>query len=195
MSRFGFTLRRALIAGAVLGVTDVAAAQGAKPASPQVERGRYLVGIMACSDCHTPMKMGPNGPEPDRARYLSGHPATFKMPKPPALGAGPWLWAGAATNTAFAGPWGITYTINLTSDEATGIGAWTEANFVKALKAGKHLGIGRPIQPPMPWPQYSSASEDDLKAIFAYLKTVPPIKNLAPEYEPPAAAPPAPAKR
>jgi hypothetical protein len=195
MSRFGFVVRLGVIAGFVLGVAGNAAAQGGKPASPQVDRGRYLGGIMACGDCHTPMKMGPQGAQPDTARHLSGHPAALRMPKPPSLGAGPWLWTGAATNTAFAGPWGVTYAANLTSDEATGIGAWTEANFVKALKTGRHLGIGRPIQPPMPWPQYSSATEDDLKAIFAYLKTVPPIKNLAPEYEPAAAPPAAPAKR
>ena len=73
---------------------------------------------------------------------------------------------------------------NLTSD-ATGIGSWTEANFVRALKEGKHLGVGRPINPPMPWPAYRHATEDDLKAVFAYLKTVPPVKNQAPEYEPP----------
>lgn len=189
MSRFDVVARRALLAAAVLTAAAGALAQGVRPASPQVERGRYLVDIMACNDCHTPMKMGAKGPEPDMARHLSGHPAALKMTKPPALGAGPWLWAGAATNTAFAGPWGITYAINLTSDEATGIGSWTEANFVRAIKTGKHLGIGRTIQPPMPWPQYSAANEEDLKAIFAYLKTVPPIKNAVPEYEPPAAVP------
>jgi hypothetical protein len=195
MRLFASVVLRAVLAGAVVAVASSnALAQGEKTGSPQSERGRYLVGIMGCGDCHTPMKMTPNGPEPDRARFLSGHPATLKMPKPPALGAGPWLWAGAATNTAFAGPWGVTYSINLTSDEATGLGSWTEANFVKALKIGKHLGIGRPIQPPMPWQQYRTATDDDLKAIFAYLKTVPPIKNLAPEYEPPP-APVAPAKQ
>ena len=105
---------------------------------------------------------------------------------PPVDGKG-WVWAGNATNTAFAGPWGVSYAVNLTSD-ATGIGSWTEANFVRAIKEGKHLGVGRPINPPMPWPAYRNATEEDLKAVYAYLKTVPPVKNVAPEYQPPQMA-------
>lgn len=130
------------------------------------------------------MKMGAKGPEPDFARRLSGHPQTVKVTKPAPIDAKSWIWAGNATNTAFAGPWGVSYAPNLTSD-ATGIGSWTEANFLAALKEGKHLGVGRPIAPPMPWPAYRHATDDDLKAVFAYLKTVPPVKNQAPEYEPP----------
>ncbi len=156
-------------------------------ASPAVERGRYLVAIMGCSDCHTPLKMGAKGPEPDQKLFLSGHPEKMKMPPAPSA-TGPWLWSGAATNTAFAGPWGVTYAPNLTSDEATGIGAWTEENFLKALRTGRHLGVGRPIQPPMPWPAFSRATDEDLRAVFAYLKTVPAVRNLAPEYRPPQVA-------
>ena len=77
--------------------------------------------------------------------------------------------------------------MTLTSD-ATGIGSWTEASFVRAIKDGKHLGGGRPINPPMPWPAYRNATEEDLKAVYAYLKTVPPVKNVAPEYQPPQMA-------
>ena len=58
----------------------------------------------------------------------------------------------------------------------------------KALKEGKHLGVGRPIAPPMPWPAYRRATVDDLKAVYAYLKTLPPVKNAAPEYQPPQVA-------
>ncbi len=88
----------------------------------RVERGRYLVSIMGCHDCHTPWKMGANGPEPDMTRALSGHPEGFAMTTPPAL-TGTWLSAGAATNTAYAGPWGISYTANLTPDQNTGSGS------------------------------------------------------------------------
>ncbi len=67
------------------------------------------------------MQAGPDGPAPDMARMLSGHPESMQMPPPPALPEGPWLWLGAATNTAFAGPWGITYAPNLTPDSTTGL--------------------------------------------------------------------------
>jgi hypothetical protein len=189
------TVRRAAFAGAAAALlasaTLLAADAPKKPltfgVSPEVARGKYLVGIMGCDDCHTPMKMGAKGPEPDPSRRLAGHPRELKLPQAPAPDPRGWLWAGNATNTAFAGPWGVSYAINLTSD-ATGIGAWSEANFVKALKEGRHLGVGRPIAPPMPWPAYRHATEEDLRAVFAYLKTVPPVKNQAPEYEPPKVA-------
>lgn len=107
------------------------------------------------------------------------------MPPPPSFGDGPWMWAGATTNTAFAGPWGISYAINLTSDEETGLGIWTEDMFISAIRSGKQFGKGRPIMPPMPWQAYSHMTDDDLKAMFAYLKTVPPIANHVPDWQPP----------
>ena len=82
--------------------------------------------------------------------------------------AGPWLWAGAATNTAFAGPWGISYAANLTPDQNTGLGIWTEEMFVKAMRTGRHMGSSREILPPMPWPALRNATDEDLKAIYAY---------------------------
>src|SRR5450830_754442 len=103
----------------------ISAAEATKKQSPQVARGKYLVTIMACNDCHTPLKMGPKGPEPGMTRMLSGHPQEMKLPPPPAP-AGPWIWSGTGTLTAFAGPWGISYAINLTPDQNTGIGIWTE---------------------------------------------------------------------
>jgi hypothetical protein len=118
------------------------------------------------------------------ARYLSGHPEGMAMPPAPDPGGGPWIAASSATNTAFAGPWGVSYARNITSDEGTGIGSWTEEMFVQSLKTGKAFGGGRQVLPPMPWPAYSSATEDDLKAVFAYLKTVPAIPNRAPDSVP-----------
>ena len=155
--------------------------------SPQLERGRYLLAIGGCHDGHTPMKMGPKGPEPDMTKALSGHPAELRMTPAPKL-AGPWLWAGAATNTAFAGPWGISYAANLTPDPETGIGIWKEDTFVKAMRLGKHWGqpAARDILPPMPWQAYKHMTDEDLKALFAALMAGKPIKNVVPEYQPPA---------
>ena len=150
-----------------------------------IERGRYLVTLTGCGDCHTPLKMGENGPEPDTALFLAGHPESLEMPAPPAL-EGPWVWAGAGTNTAFVGPWGVTYAANLTPDENTGLGIWTEEMFVQAMRTGRHMGQSRPIQPPMPWPGYAQATDEDLQAIYAYLRSLKPIENRVPEYRSPS---------
>ena len=151
----------------------------------RVLHGAYLVAAFGCADCHTPMKMGPKGPEPDLSRPLSGHPEQLKLSPPPKADAS-WVWFGSATNTAYAGPWGISYAINLTSDKETGLGSWKENEFVQALKTGKHAGVGRPIMPPMPWQALSHLTEDDLRAMFQYLQTVPPVRNRVPDYQPPA---------
>ena len=160
-------------------------------AQQQVERGKYLVGFGGCHDCHTPFKMGPNGPEPDMSRALSGHPAGFVMSDAPKLD-GKWMWAGAATNTAFAGPWGVSYARNLTPDQVSGLGIWTEEMFLKTMRTGRHMGVSRPILPPMPWQAVGSLKDEDIKAIFAYLRTVKPVRNEVPD---PIIAPPPPAPK
>jgi len=181
----------ALVLTGALGLTSCKGAgpsQEAPGPSSQVDpvaRGKYLVTIVGCNDCHSPLQRGPSGPQPDMARMLSGHPESMKMPRVPAVPQ-PWLWIGAATNTAYAGPLGVTYATNLTPDENTGIGIWTEDMFVRALKTGKHMGTSRTIQPPMPWPWYGHMADEDLKAIYAYLRSIPPIKNQVPDYEEPA---------
>ncbi|HET9212475.1 MAG TPA: c-type cytochrome [Thermoanaerobaculia bacterium] len=167
----------AIAATGCQGTSNVDAAK-ASPANA-VERGKYLVTISGCNDCHTPMKMGANGPEPDTAHLLAGHPSEMAMPPAPAA-QGPWLWSGAATNTAFAGPWGVSYSANLTPDKETGIGIWKEEQFIKAMRTGKHWGEGRPILPPMPWQGIAAMSDGDLKAVFAYLQSVPPVRNSVP---------------
>jgi hypothetical protein len=154
------------------------------PKEDPVSRGKYLVTTLACNDCHTPFKMGPNGPEPDMTKMLSGHPESMPLPPPPEP-TGPWIWGGAATNTAYYGPWGITYSPNITPDQNTGLGIWTEDIFIKAIRTGKHFGTSRPIMPPMPWQSYSQLNDEDLKAMYAYLRTIPPIKNTVPDYAPP----------
>jgi hypothetical protein len=145
-----------------------------------VSRGKYLVNFGGCHDCHTPLKMGPKGPEPDMSRALSGHPEQLVMgPAPKAQGA--WMWSAAATNTAFAGPWGISYTANLTPDRLTGTGIWNEEMFVKTIRTGRHWGVGRPILPPMPYQNLQNLTDDDLKAVFSYLHSIKPIKNQVPD--------------
>ncbi|MCL4814245.1 MAG: c-type cytochrome [Vicinamibacteraceae bacterium] len=153
-----------------------------------VARGEYLVLVGGCNDCHTPFKMGPKGPEPDIDRLLSGHPEALVMPPAPEGDA--WLWHGSGTNTAFAGPWGVSYAINLTPDD-TGLGPWTEEVFLAAMKTQRHMGVGRPILPPMPVANYGRMTDADLKAIYAYLRTVKPLRNKVPEavVAPPPAAP------
>lgn len=163
------------------------ATQAAEPAvRDRVERGRYLVTASGCADCHTPLKMGPHGPEPDAALAYAGHPQDLAMPPVPTLPAGPWLVVSSATNTAWAGPWGVSYTANLTPDPDTGLGRWSERHFVQTLRSGRHLGVGRPLLPPMPG-AYGQLSDGDLEAMFAYLKSLPPIRNRVPAPQPPAA--------
>ncbi|MCC7438038.1 MAG: c-type cytochrome [Armatimonadetes bacterium] len=166
--------------------TTTATPDSASQHASRVERGKYLVTVGACNDCHTPMKMGPKGPERDMARMLAGHPEEVVLPAPPKVD-GPWGMAFTAmTGTAYAGPWGITYAMNLTPDTATGLGNWSEQIFMLAIKEGKHFGGSRPIMPPMPWEMYKNMTDEDLKSIFAYLKSIPAVKNKVPEYMPPA---------
>jgi hypothetical protein len=153
-------------------------------AESAVERGRYLVSAIGCHDCHTPWTVGEHGPEPDMSRMLSGHPMDQVVDPAPALG-GTWQWAGAGSMTAFVGPWGTSYAANLTPDELTGLGIWTEDMFVRAIRLGKHWGQSRPIMPPMPWKVYRNLSDEDLHAVWAYLRSIPPIENRVPDYRPP----------
>jgi mono/diheme cytochrome c family protein len=179
--------QRMILALLVLSVAASAMAQGAKPET-RVERGRYLVSIMGCNDCHTPLKMGQNGPEPDMTRALTGHPEALVMPPPPTLPPGPWLWIGSATNTAFAGPWGVSFASNLTPDDETGMGKWTEKQFIDTMRTGRHLGVGRPVLPPMPYFILGAATDEDIRSVFAYLRSLPPVKNKVPQPVEPAAA-------
>jgi hypothetical protein len=155
-----------------------------------VERGRQIVVTSGCHDCHTPKKLGPKGLEPDMDRMLSGHPEAFKIGAPyqPAAGS-PWAVATNDMLTAWSGPWGVSFAANLTPDTNTGLrsGVWTEELFIKALRTGKHMGTSREILPPMPWNFYAEMSDEDLKAIWDYLGTIPAINNHVPEPIPPVA--------
>jgi cytochrome c553 len=166
-----------------------AAQPAATTATSAVERGKYLVSASGCHDCHSPKIYGPGGPQPDPARLLSGHPEDEKITAPftPSNGS-PWVVATNANFTAWSGPWGISFAANLTPDTNTGLhsGVWTEDLFIKAIRSGKHMGTSRDILPPMPWPGLSMLTDDDLKAIWAYLGTLKPITNHVPEPVPPA---------
>lgn len=152
-----------------------------------IEKGRYLIQSGLCADCHSPKLFGPNGPMPDTARFLSGAPANNAVPEFPAAVLGHDKWGAVASNdmTTWAGPWGISFARNLTPDPETGIGSWTEEMFIKALRTGKHMGEGRDILPPMPWQEIRKMKDEDLKAMFAYLQSLPPIHNPVREPIPP----------
>ncbi len=162
---------------------------GAPGDDPAVARGAYLVRAGGCNDCHTPLTMGPNGPAPDTTRLLSGHPSTLEVPPPPKLGDGPWQFVATGTMTAWAGPWGVSFTANLTPDPDTGLGRWTEQDFVAMVRTGRHMGRGRPVLPPMPVTSLAALDDGDLHAIWTYLRSIPPIANRVPEPIPPAEAP------
>ena len=183
--------RSMLTIAATIGFATLHAAQcfadDVPAASDQVARGKYLVTIAGCNDCHTPLKMGPNGPEPDFSHMLSGHPESLVMPPAPVLPQGPWGVTAGLTNTAWSGPWGVSFTANLTPDEETGLGRWTLRNFMDTIRSGRHLGRGRPVLPPMPIPMYKHMTDEDLAAVFSYLRTIPAVSNRVPEPRPPAA--------
>src|SRR5688572_6440101 len=168
----------------------------AKAASTQtpVERGKYLTRVGGCNDCHTPKTFGPpNGMDFDMSKELSGHPAGDKLPPVPAklIGEGGYGTLASAHLTAWVGPWGVSYAMNLTPDKAHGLGSWTEQMFIDAIRTGKHMGQanGRAILPPMPWNWYRDMTDEDLKAIWAYLQSLPPISNAIPDPTPPDKVP------
>ena len=155
----------------------------------QVQRGAYLVAYGGCNDCHTPKTFTPRGPVADSTRFLAGYPADAKLPPvtPGALGPDKWGALASGDLTAWAGPWGVSFSANLTPDE-TGLGSWNEEAFIKTMRTGKHLGVGRDLLPPMPWNDIAALTDEDLKAMFAYLRTLKPVKNKVPLPIPPVGA-------
>lgn len=150
-----------------------------------VKRGEYLVTIGGCHDCHSPKKMTDKGPVPDPDLLLSGHPAQMPVGGFDTATTRSWVLFNMM-NTAAVGPWGVSFSANLTSD-VTGIGNWTEEQFKKAITQGKYKGLDntRPLLPPMPWPNLVNMKDEDIKAIFAYLKSTKPVKNAVPAAIPP----------
>ncbi len=130
-----------------------AGAAKARPAMSRVERGRYLVTLMGCNDCHTP---GALYGAPDFKRQLSGSEVGWK------------------------GPWGVSYPRNLTPDAETGIGKWSEKEIVAALRTGMRPN-GTVLQPPMPWPNCTQLTDEDAFAVAAYLKSIPAVSHKVPD--------------
>lgn len=179
---------------ALLAGTPPAAARGSETRAAEaarVERGAYLATLGGCNHCHTPIKIGPRGPERDASRMLSGHPESAPLPDPPGP-AGPWTGQIAATGTAFAGPWGVSIAPNLTPDPDTGLQGWSEERFVRAMRTGQHNGGGRPILPPMPATDIGKLTDEDLAALWAFLRALPPVRNQVPDSRP---APPPPVRK
>jgi len=159
-----------------------------KPLTHQemVARGMYLVNFGGCNDCHTPKIYTDMVPVPDTTKLLAGYFEGTPLPMADMNMLSQNGWAMTESNfTAWVGPWGISYAANLTPDNATGIGTLSEEMFIKSLREGKWMGVGRPLMPPMPWPGIGSASDEDLKCIYVYLMSIKPIKNMVPQPTPP----------
>jgi len=151
-----------------------------------VARGEYLVTFGGCNDCHSAKIYTDMGPVPDTTKLLAGHIEGTPIPMADMTLLEKNGWAMTESNfTAWVGPWGISYAANLTPDKATGIGTLTEEMFIKTLREGKWMGVGRPLMPPMPWPTIGAASDEDLKCIYAYLMSIKPIHNVVPQPTPP----------
>ena len=174
-------VRTAMFATLILASSTALAADD-KSSADLIARGEMLVTFGGCHDCHTPKTFGPEGPVPDMTRQLSGRPADQKLPPmdKQALTPGYWVLMTPDLQT-FVGPWGISFAANLTPDEQTGLGLWTEDVFIKTMRNGKHAGDGRPLLPPMTTENLRVLPDGDMKAIYAYLRSIPPIKNVVPQ--------------
>jgi hypothetical protein len=153
----------------------------------QVKWGQHLVTVSGCQDCHSPKKMTAMGPEIDSSVMLAGYMGGVPDKEVNRKDLQSKGLAVTRDLTSWIGPWGISYAANLTSD-STGIGNWKEEQFMMALREGKYKGLSnsRPLLPPMPWQMYRNFTDDEIKAIFAFLKTTKPIRNIVPGPTPPA---------
>jgi hypothetical protein len=151
-----------------------------------LERGKLLVTVGDCDACHTPKNFGLNGPELDMTRRFSGRPEGMEVAPVDTSLLHSWAYLSHDLSS-FVGPWGISFSANLTPDNETGIGTWQPEMFINAIRTGKHLGVadGRPILPPMTTTHLSQLTDEDLKAMFMYLKSMPAVKNKVPDPIPP----------
>jgi len=150
-----------------------------------ITRGEYIVSTSGCHDCHTPKKMTEQGPVPDENFLLAGHPADLPIPEYDKSILKDWALFNHSL-TAAVGPWGVSFSANITSD-GTGLGNWTYDQFKTAMTKGLYKGLegSRPIMPPMPWQEFQNYTDEDLRAIFAYLQSTKPVQNVPPAYIPP----------
>ena len=172
--------RNLLISGLILlllGIPVVIGVRSVQSQGDRVQRGKYLVdAVSACGYCHTPRA----GAEYHKDMYLAGHPAGQAYPRYnfSMMQQGIFILTSPQM-TAFSGPFGTSFASNLTPDKETGLGEWTEEMFINAMRTGLHQGVegNRAILPPMPVKHYAQMNDEDLKAIWAYLKTIKPVKN------------------
>lgn len=146
-----------------------------------IQRGSYLVTVGGCDDCHSPKIMGPNGPEIDMERRLSGFPSSRPVPTYNSELIKKGMIQFNEDLTSSAGPWGISFSANLTSDP-TGASSWPLENFIYALRHGKLKGLkeSRDLLPPMPWFNFAKMTDEDIEAVYTYLKTIKPVQNIVP---------------
>jgi len=152
----------------------------------QEKWGEHLVTILDCNSCHTPKKMTNEGPVHDYSLRLSGHPAEIpriEIDRKEIESKGLTVTGGL---TEWIGPWGVSFAANLTPDE-TGLGNWTEEQFMLAIREGKSKGLSgsRTLLPPMSWEMYSHMTDGEIKAVFAYLQSIKPVSNIVPPPVPP----------
>ncbi|HVP38656.1 MAG TPA: cytochrome c [Candidatus Saccharimonadales bacterium] len=160
--RIPHALAAALLAAvALLALVAATPQRRAGGNSDKVARGEYLVRVTGCNDCHTP---GSFYGAPDMNRKLSG------------------------SEVGWQGPWGVVCARNLTPDPETGLGRWSEADIVKALRTGMRPD-GRMLAPIMPWMDFARLTDEDAGAIAAYLKTIPAVRHHVPDPLAPGAKP------
>jgi hypothetical protein len=149
------------------------------------DRGKYLVEMIGCHDCHSPKKIGERGPELISELAYSGFQANSDLPKidKQAIEKG-WMLMNSDL-TAFVGPWGLSYSANLTPHD-TGIGSWNFERFKRAMVEGKYKGQenGRMLLPPMPWQNFKDVEDEDLRAMYTYFKSLEPVDNVVPSPKP-----------
>jgi mono/diheme cytochrome c family protein len=167
----------------------VAAASYGGYNSPE-EWGHHIVTVGDCGNCHTPKKMTSMGPVEDTSLALSGHPSAMPFPNVARKEMESNHLFYSNDLTSWVGPWGVSFAANITSDSTTGIGNWTEDQFILCLRKGKYMGLekARDLLPPMPWQAFRNMTDDELKAVFAYLKSTKPIHNIVPQPVPPLMA-------
>jgi len=153
--------------------------------SPErLEIGEAIVEGWNCSFCHTPQIKGPDGkPMPDPKRLMSGHPADDQIPEVPdmVISSSEWMeFLDNLDSTVWATDNLLIFSANLTPDDETGIGTWTEVEFVETIRQGRHRGIERRINYPMPWRELSEVSDEELLSVYEYLMSLEPVNNKVP---------------
>ncbi|HSC34297.1 MAG TPA: diheme cytochrome c-553 [Thermodesulfobacteriota bacterium] len=178
------------LAAVAAGCNKNAAQQAAAPApataytAAQVTRGAELVNEWKCNFCHTPELKGPDGkPMPNPERLLSGHPQDEKVPDVAdmVITSDAFMeFLDNLDNTVWASNDTLVFSANLTPDAETGIGTWTDVEFVGTMRQGMHMGLGRRLLYPMPWQELAELPDADLISIYAYLRTIDPVSNKVP---------------